>query len=154
MNIAKVIDWKFNHQPNMRCKEIEGVLQIIEFPGGIPSQADQDIWTAEYNDIVLREQRKTEITAEADVLCDTQTGYPRIAIRNLMMVVMDINIRGKVSSSQLDRDAAQTKLDSLIPLGDYVIAVRTEELNRNLEVDALPEGVNPQTIIPNWPNLP
>lgn len=47
-NIADVIGWKFNHQPGMRCREIGGVLTIVEFPGGIPSQADQDAWTAEY----------------------------------------------------------------------------------------------------------
>jgi len=50
MNIADVIGWKFNHQEGMRCKEIAGIMTIIEFPGGIPSQADQDIWTQEYSD--------------------------------------------------------------------------------------------------------
>ena len=44
MNIAQVIGWKFNHQEGMRTRD--GV--ITEFPGGIPSQADQDTWTAEY----------------------------------------------------------------------------------------------------------
>jgi hypothetical protein len=43
-DIASVIGWKFNHQQGMRTKG--GV--ITEFPGGIPSQADQDLWTAEY----------------------------------------------------------------------------------------------------------
>lgn len=63
-NIAEVIGWKFNHQEGMSCKEIvnktidektgketneyTGVLAITEFPGDIPSQADQDKWTAEY----------------------------------------------------------------------------------------------------------
>ena len=42
--IAEVIGWKFNHQAGMRTKN--GV--ITAFPGGIPSQADQDAWTAEY----------------------------------------------------------------------------------------------------------
>ncbi len=44
VTIGEVIGWKFNHQEGMRTKA--GV--IIEFPGGIPSQADQDLWTAEY----------------------------------------------------------------------------------------------------------
>ena len=44
MNIAEVIGWKFNHQAGMSTRE--GV--ITEFPGGIPTQADQDLWTAEY----------------------------------------------------------------------------------------------------------
>jgi len=43
-NIGIVIGWKHNHQPGMMTKD--GV--ITEFPGGIPSQADQDRWTAEY----------------------------------------------------------------------------------------------------------
>ncbi len=43
-NIGEVIGWKFNHQPGMVTRE--GV--ITEFPGGIPTQAEQDLWTAEY----------------------------------------------------------------------------------------------------------
>jgi len=43
-DMAAVIGWKFDHQPGMCTKD--GV--ITEFPGGIPSQADQDAWTAEY----------------------------------------------------------------------------------------------------------
>tara|TARA_R100000306_G_C4332470_1_gene120957 strand:+ start:535 stop:825 length:291 start_codon:yes stop_codon:yes gene_type:complete len=42
--IAEVIGWKFNHQEGMSTKS--GV--ITEFPGGIPSQEDQDAWTEEY----------------------------------------------------------------------------------------------------------
>jgi len=43
-NIGEVIGWKFNHQEGMGTRD--GV--ITAFPGGIPSQADQDKWTAEY----------------------------------------------------------------------------------------------------------
>ena len=43
-SIAEVIDWKHNHQPGMSTRD--GV--ITEFPNGIPSQADQNKWTAEY----------------------------------------------------------------------------------------------------------
>jgi len=42
--IGTVIGWKFNHQPGMSTKD----NVITEFPGGIPSQADQNKWTAEY----------------------------------------------------------------------------------------------------------
>ena len=42
--IGAVIGWKFDHQAGMSTKN--GV--ITKFPGGIPTQADQDIWTAEY----------------------------------------------------------------------------------------------------------
>ena len=44
INIGAVIGWKFNHQEGMSTRD--GV--ITDFPGGIPSQADQDTWTAEY----------------------------------------------------------------------------------------------------------
>ena len=43
-NIGAVIGWKHNNQPGMFTRN--GV--ITKFPGGIPSQADQDKWTAEY----------------------------------------------------------------------------------------------------------
>ena len=43
-NIADVISWKFVDQPGM---EVRGT-EITMFPGGIPSQEDQDTWTAEY----------------------------------------------------------------------------------------------------------
>ena len=43
-NIGEVIGWKFNHQAGMKTSD--GV--ITAFPAGIPSQADQDSWTAEY----------------------------------------------------------------------------------------------------------
>ena len=43
-NIGTVIGWKFNNQSGMST--LDGV--ITAFPGGIPSQADQDLWTAEY----------------------------------------------------------------------------------------------------------
>jgi hypothetical protein len=43
-NIGEVIGWKHNHQAGMST--VDGVIK--EFPGGIPSQADQDKWTKEY----------------------------------------------------------------------------------------------------------
>ena len=44
MNIGAVIGWKFNNQAGMSTK---GDV-ITEFPNGIPTQADQDLWTTEY----------------------------------------------------------------------------------------------------------
>jgi len=66
-NIAEVIGWKFNHQTGMRCKEVNGVLKIVEFPGGIPSQADQDTWTTEYNARNIKAERITRITEGDDL---------------------------------------------------------------------------------------
>jgi hypothetical protein len=48
--IAEVISWKFNNQPGMKCVD-DGTGKaniIVDFPGGIPSKADQDKWTKEY----------------------------------------------------------------------------------------------------------
>jgi len=61
MSIAEVIGWKFNHQPEMTT--INGI--ITDFPGGIPSQADQDKWTAEY-EAYLPTQQWQETMAESD----------------------------------------------------------------------------------------
>lgn len=48
-NIAEIIGWKFGHQGGMRCAgNAQGALEIVEFPGGIPTQAEIDQWTAEY----------------------------------------------------------------------------------------------------------
>ena len=49
MNIAQVIGWKFDNQPGMRCKEVDGVVTIVKFPGGIPTQEEQGAWLAEYD---------------------------------------------------------------------------------------------------------
>ncbi len=43
-DIGKVIGWKFNHQQGMSTK----AGAITDFPGGVPTQAEQDLWTAEY----------------------------------------------------------------------------------------------------------
>ena len=62
-DISAVIGWKFNHQSGMSTRD--GV--ITEFPNGIPSQADQDKWTKEYEEYVLanayKEKRKEEYNA-------------------------------------------------------------------------------------------
>ena len=49
-NIAQVLAWKYKGIEGIRCREINDVMTIIDFPGGIPSRADQDLWTQEYND--------------------------------------------------------------------------------------------------------
>lgn len=67
--IAEVIGWKFNHQPGMDTEN--GV--ITKFPGGIPSQADQDLWTAEYD----AEFSPTKETAIAEIQRLESTVTPR-----------------------------------------------------------------------------
>ncbi len=62
--IGEVIGWKFNHQEGMETKD--GV--ITEFPNGIPSQADQDKWTKEYEDYVSANAYKEKRKAEYDQL--------------------------------------------------------------------------------------
>ena len=46
--IPIVISWKFNDQPGMVCKEVDGEVQIVSFPGGVPSKEIQAQWVAEY----------------------------------------------------------------------------------------------------------
>tara|TARA_R100000908_G_scaffold25123_1_gene11583 strand:- start:102 stop:395 length:294 start_codon:yes stop_codon:yes gene_type:complete len=54
--IAEVLSWKFKDQAGMRTKDGE----IVDFPGGIPSQEDQDLWTAEYNNYLAATQYKEQ----------------------------------------------------------------------------------------------
>jgi len=54
--IAEVLSWKFKDQAGMRTKD----GKIVDFPGGIPSQEDQDLWTAEYNDYLAATQYKEQ----------------------------------------------------------------------------------------------
>ena len=67
-DIGTVIGWKFNHQSGMTTKD--GV--ITNFPNGIPSQADQDKWTKEYEEYVsanaYKEKRKAEYPPIVDYL--------------------------------------------------------------------------------------
>lgn len=69
-NIGLVIGWKFNNQPGMTT--VDDV--ITEFPGGVPSQEDQDAWTAEYEAHVAatayREKRAREYPEIGDQLDD------------------------------------------------------------------------------------
>lgn len=69
-DIGAVIGWKFSHQAGMET--VDGV--ITKFPGGIPSQSDQDAWTAEYEThlaaTAYREKRAAEYPAVGDQLDD------------------------------------------------------------------------------------
>jgi len=64
MNIMDVVAWKFNYQEGM--VQVDGVL--TEFPGGIPSQADQDKWTAEYEAHIDSTQYQRDRKEEYDKL--------------------------------------------------------------------------------------
>ena len=59
----------------MRCKEIDGIMTIVEFPGGVPSQADQDLWTQEYNDWIAAGGEKA---AEAIELADPKKAFAAV----------------------------------------------------------------------------
>lgn len=72
MSIANVIAWKFDNQPGMQCKEIDGTLTIVEFPDGIPSQEDQDTWSTEYDAHIITETRRTEIVIRLNAI-DTES---------------------------------------------------------------------------------
>ena len=59
-DIGTVIGWKFNHQSGMATRD--GV--ITEFPSGIPSQADQDKWTKEYEEHLASTKYKQDRAAD------------------------------------------------------------------------------------------
>jgi hypothetical protein len=69
-DIGSVIQWKFPSKEGMMTRGDE----IVTFPGGIPSQADQDTWTAEYEAYVAANEykglRKEEYPSIADQLDD------------------------------------------------------------------------------------
>jgi len=63
-DIGTVIGWKHNHQPGMCTRE--GV--ITEFPGGIPSQSDQDKWAVEYEAQIPTMEWKKKMAESDDLL--------------------------------------------------------------------------------------
>ena len=92
MNIGTVIGWKFNNQEGMAT--VDGI--ITEFPNGIPTQAEQDLWTAEYNNegafemamADLRQKRNallssTDYLALSDNTLPPTTATYRQALRDL-----------------------------------------------------------------------
>ena len=93
-NIAEVIGWKFNYQEGMTTRG--GV--ITEFPNGIPSQADQDKWTKEYEEYVSANAYKGKRKAE----------YP--TIEECVHAILD----GELDDLQIKRQAVKNKY----PKGD------------------------------------
>lgn len=65
-NIMEVIGWKFDHQEGMSVnnRNPEGEMRIVEFPGGIPSQADQDLWTQQYEAHLLANPPKEDLSVD------------------------------------------------------------------------------------------
>jgi hypothetical protein len=97
-SIAEVIGWKHNHQEGMCCREnSDGVMEITEFPGGIPSQALQDTWTAEYDAYVLANSYKDKRLAE----------YPTIA--ELTIALYDTDDKAAIEKRRSDGKAKYPK---------------------------------------------
>ena len=71
MNIGAVIGWKFNNQDGMSTSD--GV--ITAFPNGIPSQSDQDTWTAEYNAHIIATAYARSRKAKYDLLNQDEMRY-------------------------------------------------------------------------------
>lgn len=91
--IVEVIAWKFNNQAGMRCApDVNGVMRIVEFPGGIPSQANQDTWTAEY-DTYVSSGGKTGDEAANRIDGDKM-------LRTLFEVLYDLESRVRVLESR------------------------------------------------------
>ena len=97
-NIALVIGWKFSNQQGMFCKSnSDGVMEIREFPGGIPSQALQDTWTAEYDAYVLANAYKDKRLAE----------YPKI--EELVVALYDTDDKAAIEKRRSDVKAKYPK---------------------------------------------
>jgi len=71
MNIGSVIGWKFNNQSGMSTK---GDV-ITEFPNGIPSQTDQDLWATEYEAHLASTEYSRLRKAKYDLLNQDEMRY-------------------------------------------------------------------------------
>ena len=105
MNIAEVIGWKFNHQEGMRCKEINGVMTITEFPGGVPTKGNQAQWTAEY---VAWEASGGHKDNQVN---DEFTGAMRILIETLVPMIQDGSITTALPSDIISQAKANRKAE-------------------------------------------
>jgi len=74
ISVSDVIGWKFNNQPGMRCAEVNGTMVIVEFPGGVPTQEQIDIWTAEYSEYLIRSDLEAAVDDHIDAVA-TAKGY-------------------------------------------------------------------------------
>jgi len=92
-NIAEVIGWKFNYQEGMATAE--GV--ITDFPGGIPSQADQDKWTKEYEEHIASTQYQRDRLIE----------YPTIA--ELVVALYDTDDKADIEKRRAEVKAKYPK---------------------------------------------
>ena len=70
-NIGTVIGWKFNNQSGMSTRD----NVITEFPNGIPTQAEQDLWTAEYELFVATNEYKGLRKEKYDLLNQDEMRY-------------------------------------------------------------------------------
>ena len=97
-NIANVIGWKHDHQEGMACREnSDGVMEITEFPNGIPSQALQNAWTEEYDAYVLANSYKDKRLAE----------YPKI--EELVVALYDTDDKAALEKRRSDVKAKYPK---------------------------------------------
>jgi len=71
ISIGEVIGWKFNHQVGMSTKGDE----ITAFPNGIPTKADQDLWTSEYEAHLASTEYSRQRKAKYDLLNQDEMRY-------------------------------------------------------------------------------
>ena len=72
--IGTVCEWKFPQTSGIDCIGNEAIPQgrIVKFPGGVPSEEEQDAWIIEYENHLkatqYREDRKNEYPSIQDQL--------------------------------------------------------------------------------------
>lgn len=130
MNILQVIEWKFPNTP-CSCSDTDGdgVLKIVKFGEGgeIPSQADQDLWTAEYNIYYNEIQRIQGIKdeAQARIISQLPEGSPdNFIIKQMNMLMLNAELDDIVINGGTLTIEQQALKDSFVSIKDAIKAIR------------------------------
>ena len=88
-HISEVIAWKFN---NLQVMTTKGGV-IVQFPGGIPSPAEQAAWTAEYELRDIAKERLDKAFTESDR--DSLTYETLFDLENRVRVLEGLTVMSK-----------------------------------------------------------
>jgi hypothetical protein len=95
MSLGEVLGWKFDYAHGIRTREVNGQMEIFDWPielGSTPTQSDIDTWIVEYNERPIPPDPQvafeaavaaaTTIAALRDAILGTNTGIPAQARKN------------------------------------------------------------------------
>lgn len=132
-NIGAVLEWKFPEQKGWFM--LAGV--ITKYPGGIPTQADQDTWTAEY---ALYLARKTKIK-DVNELRDVKKALP-ITSEGISIDAGDMQ-SGQLSLTAFLNIGVSFPVTSITRVGTLVSVVTPKKHNRVSGETVLFVGADP-----------